>query len=468
MAQHEPPAELSEFLRLDEDALSDGSVQLYEKLAEHGTFDFIPYASGLFPASALPSEKAEATGMGLAWLRDNAHVAHALYEAGRRKLALPVGQAMLTLLDAKREVLGAVVSGTDRTRRLPVRVHGDNLAPDTEPRVQHDSTGYALWLTSRFIKDGALRVERRDLDNLAQTVRYLGAVEYWHDADEGHWEEDRRIHASSIGTVIAGLREARDLFAAAEYQHDIDIDHLIDEGRHALNAILHQGVTDRAANGDDRTERDQPYPDNVHPDEPVCQHFDEFSIQHRGYDAAMLFLVEPLHVLDGAQAERAVNDIAQHLQRSIGVIRYEGDTYWGPRFPDLMSIEERTRFAEGRIDERNLKAAGVAYSGTEAQWTLFDPVLSLYWGKRYLADGNLSHRRHQVRYLKRSLAQVVETEHGTWLMPEAYYHEYDPKEGNHWTPNDHVPLLWSQANLLRAMQVLGKPGAPGVRGMAST
>jgi len=50
-------------------------------------------------------------------------------------------------------------------------------------------------------------VLRNDADKeLVQLlVDYLVALEYWQDADNGMWEENREVHASSIGACVAGL-----------------------------------------------------------------------------------------------------------------------------------------------------------------------------------------------------------------------------------------------------------------------
>lgn len=362
---------------------------------------------------------------------------------------------MLSVLHNNRDKLDAMVDGRVdpklRMHRLPVRVHGHDLSDDAEPRVQNDSTGYALWFTSRLIKDGAITPSTRHLDVLAQAIRYLDVIKYWHDADEGHWEEDQRVQASSIGVVIAGIREAQAMFQQHHYTHDIEIDELIEKGEGALYSILQRGLTDRVAPGD--TQRRESFPETVHPDKLVRKHFEQFSVSQRRYDAALLFLIEPLDVLKPAWARKIVTDIERHLQRDHGISRYQGDTYWEPRFPAIMSIEERTRSAEGRTEKRNTTAAGVAYSGTEAQWTLFDPLLSVYWGKRYQTTGDHADREKQLSHLDRSLAQLVRIADGRLLLPEAYYYEFTQKQGNQWIPEDHMPLLWSQANLLLALKL---------------
>lgn len=412
-------------------------AELRQLLTDAGALRFQAYPSGLFPASDLPPELGDATEMNMAWFRDNAHVANALYESGQHELALPVGRAMLTVLHANRALLDDVVSGRNPYQRLPVRVRGADLAKDREARRQNDSTGYAFWFVSKLIADGAMQATPEDLDTLAQTVRYLKAIELWHDADEGHWEEDRRIHASSIGVAVAGLREAQRAFGSQDAE--LPFDEMIAKGSDALYRILDSGVTDLPPDGD----LAEPAPPSIG-DNPNA-----FNILHRKYDAALLFLVKPLGVLDDAHAQKVVADVEQHLVRAHGTARYEGDTYWSPRFPYIMSIEERTRAAEGRIEARNQKAEGIAYTQTEAQWTLFDSLLSEYYGERYAQTGSDDDRAKQLHYLNRSLAQFVMTPEGPRL-PESFYYEFDNGEFQ-WIPNDHTPLLWSQANLLRAL-----------------
>lgn len=415
-------------------------------LTARGVFDFPTYESGLFPASDLSPEQRKATGMGKAWFRDNAHVAFALYQDGRTQEATRAVAAFLTVLHNNQAVLNGETIG-----RLPVRVEGDTLENDSEPRRQNDSVGYALWLTSRLIYDGTYHPAEDDLERLAQTVRYLERVEYWHDPDESHWEEDRRIHGSSIGVDIAALHEAQRMFARLNYQHDIDFDTLIEHGAESFYNILEAGRTDLPQT-DQVEEPEQIYPDFIDPHPKVANFFQQFSIHHRKHDAAMLFLVEPLGILHGEWAERIVEGVEQELVRARGTARYAGDTYWGPRFTDIMTIEERTTQAEGRTEQRNQTAAGVAYTGTEAQWTMFDPLLSAYWGKRYAESQDDAHRNKQLFYLDRSLANLEPQPSGNLAMPEAYFYDYTDGE-NRWTPNDHTPLLWAHANLLTAVRV---------------
>ena len=420
--------------------------RLRRDLTERGVFTFPAYESGLFPASDLSPEQRQATGMGMAWFRDNALVAFALYQDGRVEEATQVGSAFLTVLHNNEHILNG-----ESEDRLPARVEGDTLENDFEPRRQNDSVGYALWLASRLINDGAYRPTPDDLERLAQTAAYLERVEYWQDPDEGHWEEDRRIHGSSIGVDVAALHEAEQMLERFGYQHNIDFETLIERGSESLYSMLEDDVTDRPH--PDQIEEPGPmYPDSINPSPEVDEFFRHFSIHRREHDAALLFLVEPLGVLHGEFAERIVEGIEDELVREQGTARYAGDTYWEPRFPDIMTIEERTTQAEGRTEQRNLTAAGVAYTETEAQWTMFDPILSAYWGKRYAESGDEAHRGKQLFYLDRSLNHLRPQADGRLVMPESYFYHFVDGE-NRWIANDHSPLLWAHANLLTAVRI---------------
>jgi phosphorylase kinase alpha/beta subunit len=385
--------------------------------------------------------------MGMAWFRDNALVATALYQDGRVQEAGRVGSAFLSILHNNEQILRG-----ESADRLPARVEGDTLGNDSEPRRQNDSVGYALWFTSRLINDGVLRPTPDDLERLAQTAEYLGRVEYWHDPDEGHWEEDRRIHSSSIGVDVAALHEARQMFKQFDYQPSVDFEPLIERGSEALYTILQAGITDLPHPDEPDEIPGRMYPRSIHTDPQVDEFFQDFNVHHREQDAALLFLIEPLGVLHGEWAEHVVEGIERELVREHGVARYAGDTYWEPRFTDIMTIDERTTQAEGRTEQRNLTAAGVAYTETEAQWTMFDPILSTYWGKRYAESGDETHREKQLHYLDRSLAHLKPHADGQLAMPEADFYQYADGE-NRWTANDHSPLLWAHANLLTAVRI---------------
>lgn len=467
MANFERNIGSGDITTLSTDMYLECPYELREKLEAHNALRFVAYPSGLYPASELPTILGAQTGMDMAWFRDNAHVAMSLYEQGLQTEASSAGKAVLAVLHNNRNILDAVVGNTahavDQLPRLPVRVHGTTLENDHEQRVQNDSVGYALWFVSRLIHDGAIKPQTEDLDVLAQTVRYLDRVQFWRDADQGHWEEDSRIHASSIGTVLAGIRDTQKVFDHYGYRHNIDIPQLMDKGVNSLHTILSHGLTDISgpALASIVSGRQYTWSEHIDPERTKLADTPDFDIHRRQYDAALLFLVEPLGIMQDGWAEKIVRDVEQNLLREKGIARYVGDTYWCPGFKELLTIEERTTSAEGRLDLRNASAAKVAATQTEAQWTLFDPILSSYWGKRYQQEGNLEHLEKQLKHLDRSLSQLTIQADGSMKLPELYYHEQESILDDSFASShqfrleagDHTPLLWSQANLLRALSL---------------
>ena len=49
---------------------------------------------------------------------------------------------------------------------------------------------------------------------LSLFARYFEKIRYWQDEDSGHWEEARKIEASSIGVVVGALEEFQALARA--------------------------------------------------------------------------------------------------------------------------------------------------------------------------------------------------------------------------------------------------------------
>jgi len=89
--------------------------------------------------------------------------------------------------------------------------------------------------------------------------------------------------------------------------------------------------------------------------------------------------------------------------------------------------------------------------GQEAQWCLFDPIMSAAYGRRYQRTGRKEFLKQQTYYFNRSLGQLTGKDRGVSELqcPEAYY-----LEKGRYVPNDQTPLLWTQANLLVALKMM--------------
>lgn len=411
----------------------DNPEALRRELEAQGalTFDPVP-ETGLFVASTIADpELARVTGMGAyAWLRDNAHVAKGLLLGGEDDdiaKAQGVGRTFLDILHRNEGLLRAAIQNPDAPR-LAVRydaatlVPDTDLEPDTEPRVQTDSTGYLVALPAELIRRELLPATREDLAALALAASYLEADAYWERPDDGAWEEDRRFHSSSVGVAIAGLTEVGKLFAEQDYHPDVDITALVRRGRRALNDILW-------LHGETPPDPEAGYPG-------------------RFCDAAQLLPTVTMDLF--GENMSASNTIVERVERTLvrtgGTIRYLGDTYYAPGFTEMLKPGERTSYAEGRLEMRNTLSDVTRRLKLEARWKHLDSLISEYRGRQ----GN---QTSQIHYLNNTLRFYVEDTHHPRRYQGLRIPELDYKEtpDGPWVPNEHTPLLWGQANTLRAL-----------------
>jgi hypothetical protein len=93
----------------------------------------------------------------------------------------------------------------------------------------------------------------------------------------------------------------------------------------------------------------------------------------------------------------------------------------------------------------------VGDEGQEAQWCIFDPIVSAIYGRRYQQDRRRADLAQQIFYFQRSLGQITghDSPFGPFQFPELYY-----VEDGRWVPSDATPLLWAQANLMVALKLL--------------
>lgn len=395
--------QLSEFAR---EGRSAREIQDY--LTRRGCFVFTQLSSGLFPAIRVDLEK-DKTGYADAWLRDSSCIALFLWRSGERELAAQAGEGALRALSQSADVLQAAVDrkSGDALRRPYVRFHG----PDAEalkdwPNAQNDALGYAMCLIGTLSSANALKLSDEYARLLDSLVTYLNAIEYWRDEDSGHWEESAKCGASSIGAVVAGLQAVRSVVADGGL-----VDELIAQGQKALDQLL--------------------------PNESRTPG------RERDADGAVLFLVSPLEVVRSDAAERIVDLIRRDLEGEIGVRRYVGDSYWAPDYREHFQMGDRTADFTDRMEERD----AFLKPGLEAQWSLFDPMLAVYFAKLFQQSGDAGHAELAQRYLARSLGQLLDVE-GDLKMPEAYFSEH-----GQWVPNDHIGLLWAEAGLLYMLTV---------------
>lgn len=405
-------------------------------LKQAGTFDFPSLPNGLFSAAAGQAHDFELTGYQNVWVRDNVHVAWSLWEGNRdRPRAVRCLRALLDFFQSQQPRLRGVIEGStdpaEVQNRPHIRFDGRRLCelPEKWPHAQNDALGYLLWLGALMAADGELALQPADWESFSLLIHYFLAIEVWRDEDSGHWEENRKLAASSVGSVCAGLSALLDLVtdnsaaaaALAETSRPLSIEQLADllqKCRQALHEIL-----------------------------PLeCRQSDP--LQHRQHDAALLFLIYPLNqVRDSQTVQQILDSVAEQLTGPIGIRRYNGDSYWCNDYRQQFTAELRSSDFSEDISNRDR----LLRPGLEAQWCLFDPIVACIYGRRYEQTGESVDLARQVQAVQRSLGQLTRPEDRfpPYRCPESWFWE----QGN-WIPNDITPLLWTQANLIQALDSL--------------
>ncbi len=286
--------------------------QIRQVLEAHGSLTIRPLASGLFSASPL-TDFSKGTNYHAAWTRDNVHVAYAHLANGRPEVAANTAKALATFYQTQRVRMQAIIRDPPikqtAMNRPHVRFDGDTLQelPQDWSQAQNDALGYFVWLYVTLALRGVLRVEDLDFELLADFVGYFRAIEYWSDEDSGHWEEAVKVEASSIGAVVAGLRQVCEfcrLAAAAEHRQFGGV--ISEGGRQRITETLTgSGVEDLTRCGEQALA--QILPAECVQDDPQ---------KARPYDAALLFLIYPLSVVDDEMADAIVNRTVQAAPRA--------------------------------------------------------------------------------------------------------------------------------------------------------
>lgn len=409
--------------------------QLRRFLDRQGTFALAPLRTQLFPAAVVdPSNRH--SGYQHVWVRDNVHVSHSMWVDGSVRAAAQVMSALMRFYQGHRYRFEDIVQGTvksaDPMSRPHVRFDGVTLqeSRETWAHAQNDALGYFLWMYCTLACKASVKPSREEIDTLGLFARYFDAIRYWEDEDSGHWEEGRKIEASSIGAVVAGLRKLREYFA------------LLSNGR--SKARSHEqspGISDsflKRLEQRGRSELSRILPHECIQKSPA---------KNRRTDAALLFLVYPLGVVGETMAARILKDIAGSLEGPYGIKRYVGDSYWAPDYKEKLDASQRTVDFSDSVETRNR----LLEPGQEAQWCLFDPIMSAAYGRRYQRTGKSTDLDRQTYYFNRSLGQLTGKTGSfrEFQCPEAYY-----LERGRYVPNDQTPLLWTQANLLIAMKLM--------------
>lgn len=399
------------------DGLAD-LEEVAERLEARGTLSFRALENGLYPAA--PEAPTE-SGYRNVWVRDNVFVAWAHYVNGRTQASEATAQSLARYFEKHAGRFQGVIDGAadprNQMERPHIRFAGATMSELDEDwaHAQNDALGYFVWLFCLLAIDGIIEPTRAQEALLETFAAYFEAIRFWEDEDAGHWEEGLKVQASSIGVVVGGLRKMRELWLGRGRDAGF-IEGSIRRGETALRSILPSECTQR---------------------DPT---------RYRTCDAALLFLIYPLDVVSGHIADVLESRVVSYLLGPHGIRRYLGDSYWCADYEKLFNPADRTGDFREQLARRNALLAPLE----EAQWCIFDPILSAIHGCRYQRSGDLEELKRQQHYLRRALSQLAKTgPDGAPRCPEAYY----LREGEY-VPNAQTPLLWTQGNLWVALQIM--------------
>lgn len=403
-------------------------AKIKEVVEARGIHEIRPVAHGLYAASGSQTPDS-VTGYQNVWVRDNIMVANSLRLRGLTRPAIACIEGLTGFFQKQvprfREIIDDPVRvlKEDANRRPHIRFTAENLneLPEKWPHAQNDALGQALWFRMVLSNSGILAMTAEDWRVYSLFPEYFEAIEYWQDNDSGAWEEGRKTNNSSVGAVVAGLEEMQKYLTVADGKSSAGVG--------SFSAGVIGKVEKLIANGRARLAETLPFE----------------APPERFVDSALLFLIHPLGAVKTRSMQDAImNLVRARLQGEHGIKRYANDSYFCQDYDEWFAPGEMSSDFSDRTDFRD----AFLQPGCEAQWCIFDPVLSIIYGERFQEDpGDVASYRKQVHYFNRSLSQVTAEGH----CPELYF----LKQGRY-VANAHTPLAWTQANQALALYMLEK------------
>jgi phosphorylase kinase alpha/beta subunit len=398
-----------------------------EHLEAHRTHLLRPIANGLFAATPELKE-GSVTGYQNAWIRDNVMVANSFRLRGQLDVARGASQGLTNYfskhLNRFHKIIASPALKENIQERPHVRFDALTLGEIGEnwPHAQNDALGYALWL--RFVMANSAEdpwpLTENDWQVYGLFPDYFAAIEFWSDPDSGSWEETRKVNNSSVGAVVAGLVQMRQRVVQANKSSG-ELPEFAEKGMlHKIDSLIDKGR--------ERLAKTLPFE----------------SPPERMMDGALLFLIYPVDVLKSRDMENSILNLTEaRLRGPMGIKRYLGDSYFCQDYDRWFPPEQQAADFSNSIAYRD----ALLEPGCEAQWNLFDPIISIIYARRYAESRQASDLERQTYYFNRSLSQ--NTPDGQ--CPELYF----LKNGK-FVINDHTPLAWTQANQALALHIMQK------------
>ncbi len=226
-----------------------------------------------------------------AWLRDIYFITLGFFETGDMETTKNAAKALLTVFVKHKDKINWAIENKPKEawQYIHARFHPETFEEYWEEwgNSQNDAVGEVLNLIVTLELMGESVVETDDERAMVQKIiDYLVNIEYWEDDDNGIWEENLEVHASSIGSCIAALKKAKQVnwLKVPEFA--------VENGELSLRALL--------------------------PRESVTK----FS------DLALLTLIYPFAVTSEEETLEILKNVEYHLVKDKGVIRYKLDRYY--------------------------------------------------------------------------------------------------------------------------------------------
>lgn len=222
------------------------------------------------------------------WIRDNIYTILGFEARGDVETAIKAVQGLLDIMIRHEEKIEWMIKQPEpkhRWRYIHPRYNEEGKEIWEEwGNKQNDAIGALLWKIGELSKKTKVLRNKDDKRIVQKLVSYLEAVEYWKDEDNGMWEENEEVHASSIGACLAGLTAVADIVKVPL--------HIIAHGEEEFKKLL----------------------PNESKTKPV--------------DLALLSLIYPYNIVTDEQAKKIIENVEKYLLRERGVIRYENDHYY--------------------------------------------------------------------------------------------------------------------------------------------
>lgn len=245
----------------------------------------LQYKTGLFSAAS----KDVGTGYNVAWIRDNIYEALGLENVKDIEAVKRTYHALFDVFIMHEHKINHAIKQKPQYafQYIHPRYCPQTFTEFDEPwgNKQNDAIGAFLFKVGDLHKKGIEIIrDQNDLRILQKLVYYLASIEYWQDMDNGIWEENEEVHASSVGACVAGLKAVSHLVYVPEQ--------VIEFGQNVLNELL--------------------------PNESATKEV----------DLALLSLIYPFNIVDDNQRAQILWNVEKQLVRNKGVIRYIGDKYY--------------------------------------------------------------------------------------------------------------------------------------------